>query len=107
MVLPHYLLIITWVAAVIDKPSNVQWSPTCESDTKHFTNESPCYVAGIEIAPQQTYRHEINYECQDGADHHLVVNFMHLGEHVKDLTDNQGTECNGHNIGVALMEPDH
>ena len=102
MVLSHDLLVLTWITAIVNDSAEVQWGPTCQDDGEDLGDERPRNIASIEVVLEQCNGHEIYYECEDRADHHLVVDLVHLGEHVEDLADDQGAEGDRHDVCERL-----
>ena len=87
MVLPHDLLVLTWIAAVIDDSSQMERCPTSQSQKECFTYESPSDVACVEIAPHQGDGHKVNYKCHNGANDHLVIDLVYLRVNIENLAD--------------------
>ena len=104
MILPHYLLVLARINAIVNQPSHVERCPTCQRYQKDFGHEGPCDIAGVKIGSKQSNWQEVNNQSQDWTDDHLVVDFVNLWEDVQDLADNQGAEGDSNDIGVRLME---
>lgn len=103
MILPHDLLVLTGVNAVVYDFSEVQRGPTGNHDGEHLEQEWPGDVTRVEVVFEQGDRHEVNYESEDRTYDHFVVYFVDLREHIQDFTNNEGAESNGDNVCEGLL----
>ena len=98
MILSHNLLMLTRINPLVYDLTEMKRCPASNDNCKDLEQEGPRNITCIKIIFEQSDWHEVDDECEDRADDHLIVDLVHLWEYVENLANYQCAECDCHDI---------